>query len=65
MPYIADGSQFHKESSSLEVRTMAKNSPEKQTLTESDPIYFFLVFSMTLRSYRVGLFEVRLEQKLC
>lgn len=69
MPYIADGSLFHKEFNSLEVRTMIKNSPEKQSLSESDPIYFSIVFSMILRSYKVGLqvspFKVRLQQKLC
>lgn len=69
MPHIADASPFHKESSSLEVRTMTKNSPKKQTLSKRQPVYFFLVFSMILRSYRVCLqvspFEVKLEQKLC
>jgi len=69
MPYMAGGNSFHKESNSLEVRTMTKNSPEKQTLSESDPVYFCLVFSTILRSYRIDLqvspFEVGLEQKLC
>lgn len=70
MPYIADGSLFHKEFNFLEVRTMIKNSPEKQSLSESDPLYFSIVFFMILRSYKVGglqvsPFKVRLEQKLC
>lgn len=68
MLYIADGSPFHKESNCLEAAGMIKNSPEKQILSESDPVYFSLVFSMILRSYNIDLqvspFEVRLEQLL-
>lgn len=40
MPHIAEGTPFHREHNSLEMRTMTKNSPEKQILSEKDPICF-------------------------
>lgn len=47
-PHIAEGSPFHKEHNSLEMRTVTKNSPEKQILSENDPISFLTCISQDL-----------------